>query len=102
MKRRTIAGFTVAALTMATMLGVSYGGSALAESAPDWGAKWTAAGELKLPKGFHTWVFLGAPLTPNALNDGKAAFPEYTTCTSSPKHTRCIERLKSSLKEPFC
>ena len=26
---------------------------------------------------FREWVFVGAPLTPNALNDGKANFPEY-------------------------
>ena len=27
--------------------------------------------------GFRKWVFVGAPLTPDALNDGKAGFPEY-------------------------
>ena len=34
-------------------------------------------GTLQLPTGFRKWVFVGAPLTPNALNDGKANFPEY-------------------------
>lgn len=34
-------------------------------------------GELVLPKNFHSWVFVGAPLTPNALNNGKASFPEF-------------------------
>ncbi len=34
-------------------------------------------GELVLPKNFHNWVFVGAPLTPNALNNGKANFPEF-------------------------
>lgn len=29
------------------------------------------------PEIFRKWVFIGAPLTPNGLNDGKAAFPEY-------------------------
>ena len=48
-----------------------------ASSAASWGPKWTTKGELILPKGFNNWVFLGAPLTPNALNDGKANFPEY-------------------------
>lgn len=32
---------------------------------------------LPLPEGYREWVFLGAPLTPNALNNGEAAFPEY-------------------------
>ena len=42
--------------------------------APEWNAK----GELIRPTGFRSsWVFLGSPLTPNALNDGKAGFPEY-------------------------
>jgi hypothetical protein len=30
-----------------------------------------------LPKDWHEWVFVGAPLTPNALNGGQANFPEY-------------------------
>ena len=34
-------------------------------------------GKLKLPNGFRRWVFVGAPLTPNGLNNGKANFPEY-------------------------
>ena len=36
-------------------------------------------GKLKLPDphGFRRWVFVGAPLTPNGLNNGKANFPEY-------------------------
>ncbi len=34
-------------------------------------------GELVLPEGFREWVFIGAPLTPNGLNNGKAGFPEY-------------------------
>ena len=50
---------------------------ALAESNVSWGPKWTDKGELELPKNYHMWVFLGSPLTPHALNDGKAGFPEY-------------------------
>ena len=36
-----------------------------------------AQGRLKRPEGYRHWVFVGAPLTPNALNNGKANFPEY-------------------------
>jgi hypothetical protein len=32
---------------------------------------------LQLPTEYHGWVFLGAPLTPNALNNGQAGFPEF-------------------------
>jgi len=39
--------------------------------------EYTPTGDLVLPKGFHHWVFVGSPLTPNALNGGQANFPEY-------------------------
>jgi hypothetical protein len=39
--------------------------------------EYTQSGELLLPKNFEKWVFVGSPLTPNALNDGKANFPEF-------------------------
>ena len=41
------------------------------------GPRFNDAGELELPQGFRKWVFIGAPLTPNALNGGAAAFPEF-------------------------
>lgn len=42
-------------------------------------AVFDSAGKLKLPDPptFRRWVFVGAPLTPNGLNNGKASFPEY-------------------------
>jgi hypothetical protein len=40
-------------------------------------AEFTAENAAKTPVGYRKWVFVGAPLTPNALNDGTAAFPEY-------------------------
>jgi hypothetical protein len=40
-------------------------------------ATFNKQGELQLPEGFREWVFIGAPLTPNGLNNGKAGFPEY-------------------------
>jgi len=77
-KRRAIAAAAaVATLVVGATLGTSFGTDAVAESVRGWGPKWTASGELELPKDFRTWVFLGAPLTPNALNDGNAGFPEY-------------------------
>ncbi|GAB2902609.1 hypothetical protein GCM10027093_44750 [Paraburkholderia jirisanensis] len=39
--------------------------------------EYTASGDLKLPKNFHEWIYVGSPLTPNGLNNGKANFPEY-------------------------
>lgn len=40
-------------------------------------AVYNGDGELVRPEGFRQWVFLGAPLTPNGLNNGEAAFPEF-------------------------
>jgi len=42
-------------------------------------AVFDSEGRMKLPDpaAFRKWVFVGAPLTPNALNNGKANFPEY-------------------------
>lgn len=34
-------------------------------------------GELQRPTGYREWVYVGTPVTPNELNDGKAAFPEF-------------------------
>jgi hypothetical protein len=39
--------------------------------------EYTSSGELVLPKDYRNWVYVGSPLTPNALNDGKANFPEF-------------------------
>src|SRR5262249_51056754 len=39
--------------------------------------EYAASGDLILPKNFHEWVYVGSPLTPNALNGGMAGFPEY-------------------------
>jgi hypothetical protein len=41
------------------------------------GAQFAADGTMSLPTGYRTWVFIGAPLTPNGLNGGKADFPEF-------------------------
>ncbi len=34
-------------------------------------------GSLARPVGYREWVYVGTPLTPNDMNDGKAAFPEF-------------------------
>ncbi len=34
-------------------------------------------GLLERPVGYREWIYVGAPLTPNDMNDGKANFPEF-------------------------
>src|SRR5262245_44934980 len=71
----------IAAAFVVCTLGVAV----FVQSATDAGAQatsrylpeYTASGDLILPKNWREWVFVGSPLTPNALNGGQANFPEY-------------------------
>lgn len=40
-------------------------------------ARFDDDGVLQRPRGYRRWVYVGAPLTPNDMNDGAAAFPEF-------------------------
>jgi len=40
-------------------------------------ASFLANGEVEQPTNWRKWTFVGTPLTPNALNGGKAPFPEF-------------------------
>ena len=35
------------------------------------------SGQLLRPEGYRKWVYVGTPLTPNDMNNGEAAFPEF-------------------------
>ena len=64
--------------TIAIATGLLSGGACFGGEAKNIGAAaFNAKGELLLPERFREWVFIGAPLTPNGLNNGKAGFPEY-------------------------
>lgn len=39
--------------------------------------KMTPQGQLERPAGYREWIYVGAPVTPNDMNGGKAAFPEF-------------------------
>ena len=40
-------------------------------------AKFTADGKVMMPDNWREWIYVGTPLTPNALNGGAAPFPEF-------------------------
>lgn len=42
-------------------------------------------GELERPTGYREWVYVGTPVTPNDMNNGKAAFPEHHNVYIDPK-----------------
>jgi hypothetical protein len=50
---------------------------AVADDSKTYEAEFTTDGELIRPSGWREWVFVGSPLTPNSLNGGEAAFPEF-------------------------
>jgi hypothetical protein len=68
-------------LVVAVLIGASaaafHNGPLAQQAKQPGGAQYTADGKMKLPTGYREWVFLGSPLTPNALNGGKANFPEF-------------------------
>ena len=43
-------------------------------------------GELIQPTGYREWIYVGTPVTPNELNNGKAAFPEFHNVYIHPDH----------------
>jgi len=69
------------ALVMAALIGagaaIFHNGPFAQQAKQPGGAQFTPDGKMKLPTGYREWVFIGSPLTPNALNGGKASFPEF-------------------------
>jgi Cytochrome P460 len=57
--------------------------SAQTQTRPRYLPEYTASGDLVLPKNFNEWVYVGSPLTPIALNGGKAC-PEPASASSGP------------------
>ena len=72
--RNAIFSATVAGVITITGTGLGVSTSAAADVMQ---AKFTADGQVMIPSNWRQWVFVGAPLTPNALNNGKAPFPEF-------------------------
>jgi len=62
--------------------GLMFAGNVYAEKGY---AKFDHKGQLIRPNGYREWIYIGAPLTPNDMNDGKAAFPEFHNVYIDPK-----------------
>jgi Cytochrome P460 len=56
------------------------------------GPKFTEDGKLVLPTGFREWIFIGGPVTPNGLNNGKALFPEFHYVYVEPENFRYYQQ----------
>jgi Cytochrome P460 len=75
MKKFLVATFIGIALVVAGIALFNYG--SFAAQAWHSSAVFDADGNAHLPTGYRRWVFVGAPLTPNALNNGESSFPEF-------------------------
>jgi hypothetical protein len=72
--------YAVAALALGAVTTLVYADRQGTNTAPTHGRylpEYTKDGDLMLPKNWRSWVYVGSPLTPDALNGGKAGFPEY-------------------------
>jgi cytochrome P460 len=67
---------SVAPLLLSSMLGMATATQAVASDERFYG-RFTADNELYTPRNHREWVFIGASVTPNDMNDGAAAFPEF-------------------------
>ena len=78
----SLTGLTVLAVIVAAVAQIDTSHSASGapaktdtlRSAP---VRFTSNGELTQPTGYRKWPYVGTPLTPHDMNDGKAAFPEF-------------------------
>lgn len=87
MKTITVSGILAVVIAAVGYMAIT-SGATQAQTQEDWGPVWAADGQLVLPKGYREWVYLGSPLTPNALNDGAAGFPEYHNVYIQPQAFR--------------
>jgi hypothetical protein len=80
--------YRTSTIALGLVIGTGIAAAAFAQSAPapDNGdpltrsrqlPQYTASGDMKLPTNWRQWIFVGDPLTPDALNGGHANFPEY-------------------------
>jgi hypothetical protein len=51
-------------------------------------ATFNADGKVQIPENWREWVYIGAPVTPNALNGGEAPFPEFHSVYVEPSAYR--------------
>lgn len=63
---------------------------------PPIGAKsrieFTPDGKLKLPTDYREWMYVGASVTPNNLNGGKAFLPEVHSIYMAPeRYSKCLK-----------
>lgn len=74
------------AMVLLMMLAAATSPANAERSAADAGSKpvYDEAGDLQRPVDYRRWVYVGTPVTPNDMNGGRAAFPEFHTVYINP------------------
>jgi hypothetical protein len=91
---RKYMSYRILAIALALVVCASLAAAAFARTRSRYLPEYNASGELILPKNFHEWIYVGSPLTPNALNDGKAGFPEYHNVYMEPGSYEIYKKTK--------
>ena len=93
MKARAVICLVCAAVVCAVFAKLLDGPEASAQDkeAKTW-IEFTADGKAKQPVGYRKWVFIGAPLTPNDMNNGEASFPEFHNTYMDPDSFAHVEK----------
>ncbi|MBL4604394.1 MAG: cytochrome P460 family protein [Flavobacteriaceae bacterium] len=76
MKRKIILGLAVFALVFTLASSISVNDKEENYQKVSY-FKMNSSGDLIRPTDYRSWVYVGTPLTPNDMNNGKAAFPEF-------------------------
>ena len=74
---RWLQGILSVSLVVASIIGLALASALRAEPTGASRAAFNQDGELIRPQGYREWIYVGAPVTPNDLNNGAAAFPEF-------------------------
>jgi hypothetical protein len=77
MKNLILAVSILGLSAIATVVSAQRQGTNTASAKGRYLPEYTREGDLVLPKNWRSWVYVGSPLTPDGLNDGKEGFPEY-------------------------
>ena len=64
-------------IALATAIPLLVIGAVFALPPPTQDVRFDDSGELLRPTGYREWVYVGTPVTPNDMNGGEAAFPEF-------------------------
>jgi Cytochrome P460 len=79
------AAVTVIATFSYALTGVAVPRAAAEDKAKAAPVEFTADGKLKQPVGYRKWVYISPSVTPDDMNDGEAAFPEFHAVYMDPE-----------------